>query len=168
MRLYPAFVFILIGLLCLLGCSPQEEQKAEQKVEEEVAHEQQMNEKAIKLWNDKVSWVETWSLFPETVEFQESTGNPHSQFGSVYVNELALKAVNDGATTMPDGAILVRKNYNENRELLKIMVMQKEANDWFWSVYTDDGSVEIAGNLQKCSECHIDAGTDMIYSWETE
>jgi hypothetical protein len=115
-----------------------------------------------------VTWFETWDLIPGTTAYHESHDNPHGKFGSVYGNELAIATVEHGSTVMPEGSILVRENFNDRKELLRITVMQKKADEWFWVVYSPDGVVELAGRLNKCIECHNKAPNDSVFFWDND
>jgi hypothetical protein len=62
---------------------------------------------------------------------------------------------------MPDGAIIVKENYGENKEkLMAVTPMYKkkgynpDAGDWFWAKYGPKGKVMTAGKVEGCINCH--------------
>ena len=102
---------------------------------------------------------------PGTEAMQTSEGNPHGMYGSVYGNALAVAAATGKAERMPEGSIIIRENYNKQEELLRITTMRKTNSEWFWTVYNPDGTVELAGDLQACIECHNESTRDMLFFW---
>lgn len=62
---------------------------------------------------------------------------------------------------MPDGAIIVKENYGpDQQKLVAVTPMYKvegynpDAGNWFWAKYAPDGSVQAAGKVDSCIECH--------------
>ena len=62
---------------------------------------------------------------------------------------------------MPNGAIVVKENYGEDKETLmavtpmyKVQGYNPDAGDWFWAKYGPDGKVETAGKVESCIDCH--------------
>ncbi len=82
---------------------------------------------------------------------------PHGKFIRTYANDIAVKA--KGAR-YPYGSTIVKENYMPDTTLAKITVMHKvkgfnpEAGDWFWVIYSPDGTVEMEGNMKTCIACH--------------
>ncbi len=112
---------------------------------------------------------EQWEYMPG-YEGMHPGQSPHGAYLKLYVNEIALKAARAGEA-MPDGAILVKENYAKNqKDLMAITPMYKkqgynpEAEDWFWAKYGPDGSVDTAGKVDGCIQCHNAAPEDMIFS----
>ena len=71
---------------------------------------------------------------------------------------------------MPDGAILIKDNYGENKELVEITPLYKKEGfnpddgDWFRGKYEPDGTIDAAGKIELCIQCHRDAPEDYIFS----
>ena len=88
----------------------------------------------------------------------------------LYANDIVINGVN-ADESMPDGAILIKENYDENRkDLMAVTPMYKkkgynpEGGDWFWAKYGPDGSVETSEKVDGCIQCHKAAPKDMIFS----
>lgn len=103
-----------------------------------------------------------WALWPGKGRLYEGT-EPHGMLLTTYVNPLAEDALTNGAAEMPDGAIVVKDNYAPDSTLMAHTVMYKaEGYDpnhasWFWAKYGADGTVEAAGRVDSCAECHAQA-----------
>lgn len=111
---------------------------------------------------------ENWDHWPGHDGKYEGT-SPHGAYLELYGNDIAIEAAK-GGKPMPDGAILVKENYGEDQEtLMAITPMYKkkgynpEAGDWFWAKYGPDGSVDDAGKIDACINCH-QTQKDFIYS----
>jgi len=85
---------------------------------------------------------------------------PHGAYLVLYANSLALKAAREGKP-MPYGAILVKENYDSDKEtLLSITPMYKvkgynpEQGDLFWAKYEPDGKIDKEGKPAGCINCH--------------
>jgi hypothetical protein len=156
--------FVAVSIICC-GCAGEQNQTENETAQQAEPSKEETNQLAIELWNDEVTWFETWDLIPGTTELHESHENPHGKFGSVFGNELAVATVEHGSKVMPEGAIIARENFNDRKELLRITVMLKRDGEWFWVVYSPDGVVELAGKLNKCMECHSKALNDKVYFW---
>ncbi|SDB08903.1 Cytochrome P460 [Desulfonatronum thiosulfatophilum] len=102
-----------------------------------------------------------WELWPGTEKMYEGS-EPHGVRLTTYVNEKALKGIEEGMLEegMPDGSIIVKENYSAEEELINVTTMYKkegfnpEAGDWFWIVHTADKQVENAGKIEMCISCH--------------
>ena len=98
---------------------------------------------------DEANYQESWELWPGLGEKVEG-GEPHGMLLTTYLNPVALKAFNDKAGTMPDGAIIVKENYTPDGTLAANTVMYKKSgynpdhNDWFWLKVLADGTVREA------------------------
>ena len=55
------------------------------------------------------NYRENWSLWPGTEAFYKGN-QPHGILLTTYVNPVALRAIESGASAMPDGAIVVKEN----------------------------------------------------------
>ena len=131
---------------------------------------------AEKFWNylEEVDYRENWSPWPGTEgEFMEGQ-SPHGALLKIYVN----KPVVENPNRPPPKSIIVKENYNKDKELLAITPMYRipkeydpEHNDWFWAKYLPDGKVaemdgkKVSGRVQSCIQCHASAqGEDYIFS----
>lgn len=107
-----------------------------------------------------------WGLWPGKGQFYTG-GEPHGMLLTTYMNDAAMEAFNSGATTMPEGAIVVKENYRPDSTLAAVTVMYKrsgynaEHNDWFFTKHLPDGSLDqmpngmaMEGRLPGCQNCH--------------
>lgn len=99
-----------------------------------------------------------WDMWPGKDGLYPGT-SPHGAFLKLFVNDVAMKALKDG-TDMPDGAIIVKENYNTEKKFVAItpMYLKKgynpEAGDWFWAKYSPEGEVMASGKVEGCINCH--------------
>ena len=118
---------------------------------------------------DEVDYQESWDLWPGLGEKIEG-GEPHGMLLTTYLNPVALKAFNDKAGAMPDGAIIVKENYTPDGTLAANTVMYKKSgynpdhNDWFWLKVLAGGTVEKQGMVEGCQNCHGEV-RDNDYVW---
>lgn len=111
-----------------------------------------------------------WKQWPGKEGMYEGE-SPHGSFLKIFVNDKAYNAIKKGKA-MPDGAIIVKENYGDDKEeLLAITPMYKykdynpEAGNWFWAKYSEKADVMAAGKVESCIECHMKAeGSDFIFS----
>lgn len=122
------------------------------------------------LWRDlQDADYRNWSMWPGK-EALYPTESRHFSYLTTYVNPAALKAIEAGTYPLPDGATVVKENYDENKQLKVVSVMFKVAGynpgggDWYWAEYTPDGSVSFtpdgapqAGKPVTCFVCHSQA-----------
>lgn len=108
----------------------------------------------------------TWPHWPGKGELYAG-GEPHGMLLTTYVNATAQTALTSGATTMPDGAVIVKENYMPDSTLAAVTVMYKragydaDAGDWYWAKYDPAGVVDVSGRVEACATCHS-AGTDYL------
>lgn len=101
---------------------------------------------------------DTWSLWPGKEKLYQGKP-PHGAFLTTYLNVTALQSMEAGMV-MADGAIIVKENYSPEKELAAITVMYKvegynrAAGDWLWVKYKGDGTVQKAGKVEGCINCH--------------
>lgn len=110
------------------------------------------------LWNyiTKTSPYTTWSYWDDHKGMLQGD-EPHGSFHTVYVNELAY----DSATPpLKYGAIQVKENYNQEKQLMAITVMYKvkgynpDKGDWFWAKFSPTGMAKPFGMPKGCIGCH--------------
>lgn len=102
-----------------------------------------------------------WQMWPGKPAFYPGT-MPHGALLTTYVNDIALKALQEGQPQMPPGAIIVKENYDQAKKLMAITTMYKEEgydpphNDWFYVKYSPEGMVmdKAAGKVAECINCH--------------
>jgi hypothetical protein len=100
-----------------------------------------------------------WKLWPGTTKLYPGK-QPHGAFLTTYVNNIALKSLNEGDKKFPQGSIIVKENYTAAKELAAITVMYKVdgynplTGDWYWLKFKTDGSVEAEGAVTSCIGCH--------------
>ncbi len=131
---------------------------------------------AKKFWDylQESDYQEKWSRWPgHEEEFIEGTA-PHGAFLKVYVNDKVTGNVEDP----PAKSIIVKENYNEQKELVAITPMYRvgedyapDNNDWYWAKYKPDGTLfemnnmKVSGRVKGCIECHQSAkGDDYLFS----
>ena len=104
-----------------------------------------------------------WQFWPGKEALYKGT-EPHGALLTTYVNTSALKAINDKAGVLPNGAIIVKENYKPDETMVAVTVMYKvagynpEAGNWFWAKYSPEGEVMNGGMAQgkvpMCIACH--------------
>jgi hypothetical protein len=111
-----------------------------------------------------------WDLWPGKEKLYEGT-EPHGVLLTTYVNDIAKQALEEGRQEegMPDGSIIVKENYSEDKKLVDVTAMFKktgfnpEAGDWFWIKFEPKGEVDAAGKVEGCINCHqAAAGNDYL------
>lgn len=100
-----------------------------------------------------------WKPWPGKEDMLPGT-SPHGAFLKLFVNDVALKAIEEDKP-MPDGAIIVKENYGKDKEKLMAitpMYLKKgynpDAGDWFWAKYGPEGEVMASGKVEGCIGCH--------------
>lgn len=132
---------------------------------------------AQEFWNylQEVDYQKNWSRWPGHEEgFKESASERHGALLKVYVNDEVTGNVQDP----PPKSIIIKENYNKDKELVAITPMYRvpkdydpEHNNWFWAKYKPDGPLfemngkKISGKVNGCIQCHSSAkGDDFIFS----
>jgi hypothetical protein len=113
------------------------------------------------LWDylQRVDYTANWKMWPGKSAFYPGT-QPHGALLTTYVNPIAYKAIEGKTGTLPSHSIIVKENYDPQKELKSITVMYRvkdfnpEAGNWFWAKYAPDGKVDAAGKVEMCIECH--------------
>lgn len=116
---------------------------------------------AAALWAHMTAatYQESWQLWPGKGRLYQGQ-EPHGMLLTTYLNPAALNAVTSRAGSMPAGAIVVKENYMPDSTLAAVTVMYKargydpERNDWFYVKRLADGTVEAAGRVEGCQNCH--------------
>ncbi|MGI6209684.1 MAG: fasciclin domain-containing protein [Anaerolineae bacterium] len=85
---------------------------------------------------------------------------PHGALLTTYVNPQAQQAIERLPGVMPEGAVILTENYDEQGELESYTLMAKRSGyypshgDWFWAQLGPDGEVTQAGKVPGCISCH--------------
>lgn len=145
----------------------KEQKNAEQEMEyAEPGDKDEATVSAEMLWA-KISasgYAKKWQHWPGKQPLYKGSGT-HGEFLSTYINSQAFNAISRGAGEMPYGSIIVMENYNSDKELSYITVMQKKqgynpgGGDWFWVKYGPNGRIvkdgeKMAGKVEGCISCH--------------
>ncbi|MCL7476231.1 MAG: cytochrome P460 family protein [Methanosarcinales archaeon] len=116
------------------------------------------------------NYYQNWSYWPGKGEF-EPAREPHGDFSTTYVSNSSLSSIENKEGNMSAGSIIVKNNYDDNKELVAITAMYKadgfdpEHNDWFWVKYSPDGTIESEGMIAECNECHgMKRSNDYIFT----
>lgn len=86
--------------------------------------------------------------------------SPHGVYHRIYGNTTLLNSIPNNDKIAPDGSIIIKENYNLNKELEKLTVMAKvegyapDSGNWFWAVYSTKGEVLVEGTPKGCISCH--------------
>ena len=111
-----------------------------------------------------------WSLWPGTNKYYPGT-RPHGALLTTYVNQAALKGIQDQGSNLADGAIIVKENYTPDKTLKVVTVIYKKAGfnskakDFFWLKYAPDGKILASGKVPPCIGCHRTAqGSDFLFT----
>ena len=126
--------------------------------------------KAVWKYITQTNDYENWDHWPGYDGLYEGQ-SPHGAFLKLYVNDEAKEAINSGTGILPENAIIVKENYNKQKELVAITPMYKkvnynpEAGDWFWAKYGADGEIMAEGKVGSCIDCHSKvSGNDYLYT----
>lgn len=125
-------------------------------------------------WVLNVDPYTEWGTWPDSAYYEFDriipSSEPHGASVRIYVNDIALNALDDFDGTLPYGSIIVKENYpggvREPGEVAALTIMYKfedfnpEANDWFWLKAPPRADVEpdAAGAVQGCIDCHSQEG----------
>ncbi len=111
-----------------------------------------------------------WRLWPEKGELYPAE-EPHGAFLTTYVNDRAHSAITGRKGAIPARSIIVKENYDADKNLVALTVMYKvagynpEEGDWFWAKYLADGTIDLEGKVPGCIECHgLVRANDFIYT----
>ncbi len=120
----------------------------------------------------KVSPYQKWALWPGH-EAMHPGQSPHGAFLKIYVNKPAHEAIVKKMKVMPDGAIIVKENYDKDKKTLvaltpmyKVKGFDPESGDWFWAEYGPKGETMASGKVQMCIDCHAKVkASDYLVTW---
>lgn len=125
--------------------------------------------KALYQYITQTNPYEQWALWPGKDKFYKGT-QPHGALLTTYVNKPALQALEKGKE-LPEGSIIVKENYTQDKELAAVTVMYKNtgynpsAGDYFWLKYAPGGEIQAEGKVDGCINCHRAAqGNDWLFT----
>ncbi len=111
-----------------------------------------------------------WPLYPGKEALYAGEA-PHGSLLITYVSPQTLIAIQNKQGQLPDGTIIVKENYNQQKKLQATTVMYRlngynpEAGDWFWLKYAPDQTILEEGKGEGCVKCHeIAKNNDYILS----
>lgn len=103
-----------------------------------------------------------WGIMPGSTMFR--TGEePHGLRQNIHVNSIAYPALRAQLGTLPDGSIMVKEIYGENKKISALAVTYKPLGsgpgvaDRLWVSYAPDGRVLAKGAEAGCISCHAPA-----------
>jgi hypothetical protein len=86
---------------------------------------------------------------------------PHGRFHKIVLNPRAIDSIKNKEKRIQNGGIIVKENYNSNKELQNFTIMTKiekydpEHNDWYWAIYDKKGKSLGSGKIEECISCHM-------------
>lgn len=171
---------VLISVFLAIGCSQQPAEDGEPEemdgtddgapdIEDDVTLPQTDGQDVYNYIIEENNYKD-WKLWPGTTQFSNGT-EPHGELVTVYVSDRAYSAIDNKSEVMPNGSLIVKENYNPDRELQGLSLMYKVEgydavhNDWFWAVFGPDGNINAEGQVEACNNCHgIEENNDYLYT----
>ena len=113
---------------------------------------------------------QNYPTWPGKEGFYEST-MPPGNILKLYVNEIALDTIVNKKGVFPEGSLLIKENYTDDRKLFLITVMYKSkgfnpaGHDWYWVKFKPDGEARLEGKVDACIDCHVGvANNDYVFT----
>ena len=103
-----------------------------------------------------------WGIMPGSTMFRTGV-EPHGLRQNIHVNPTAYSALRAKAGTLPDGSIMVKEIYGENKKISALAVTYKPLGsgpgvaDRLWVSYAPGGKVLAQGAEAGCISCHAPA-----------
>ena len=101
-----------------------------------------------------------WHLWPGRPDTYAGE-SPHGAYLRLFVNDIALTALENGTRPLPPGSIIVKENYaadkitlNAVTPMYKVAGYNPSGGDWFWGKYGPAGQVMAVGKPDGCISCH--------------
>lgn len=147
----------LVAAALLAACGGAEEEQPMEEGQEMALPDTT----AQAVWNylETADYAANWNMWPGKEPLYAGT-EPHGMLLTTYVNDVASEALANWQQSMPAGAIIVKENYMPDSTLAAVTVMYKspgfnpEHNDWWFLKRLADGTVEAAGRVEGCQNCH--------------
>ncbi len=154
-------IFLLVILVAALILNFTDLSGAQGKSEKKPSGPAQVKASGPDLWQylQKSDFEKNWKMWPGKNALYPGK-EPHGALLTTYVNDAAYKAVEGKKGKLPNGSIIVKENYTQDKKLEAYTVMYKskgfnpKADDWFWASYDPDGKVKGAGKMEMCIQCH--------------
>lgn len=164
-------VITLLLSLGGIGCQQDAEEEIIPEPSEAVSMEEAVDiprpdTTAQDVWEhlQQEAYQDNWDFWPDREPFYQGT-EPHGMLLSTYLNDLALRGLlalreRSEIDDLPFGSIIVKENYTPDSTLAAITVMYKserydpDHHDWWWMKRLADGTVEAAGQVSSCIQCH--------------
>lgn len=100
-----------------------------------------------------------WKFWPGHEGFNPGL-TPHGKFHKIFVNDVIINALPIKDKIVPANGVIVKENYNADKELLMLTIMAKvkdynpQAGDWLWATYSFSDKSIGGGKIDKCINCH--------------
>jgi hypothetical protein len=127
-------------------------------------------EEALWAYLEVERYRDSWPLWPGKGQLYEGQ-EPHGMLLTTYTNQTAYDALLAGdPADLPPGAIIVKENWTPDSTYAAVTVMYKvdgynpDHADWLFAKYDPDGAVEAFGRAAGCQACHVQAGSNYIYT----
>jgi hypothetical protein len=91
------------------------------------------------------------------------TSAPHGDAVEIFINDVVREALasGPGAEAYPDGAVIVKDQFNEDGSVQGFSIMKKVDGAWFWAEYDEEGEPLYSGAPSICTDCH-GSGDDFV------
>jgi hypothetical protein len=102
---------------------------------------------------------QNWEPWPGKGELYLG-GEPYGALFTTYLNPTAFDALTKQTGTIPEGGIIITKNYTPEAVFNLVTVMYKVAGfdpqnaNWFWAKIGAARDVQAEGKLEGCQACH--------------
>jgi hypothetical protein len=176
-KVYSFVIAIPLAIsLFYIGCARPIREEPSQR------EERQVGKMADKLWEkiQRENYRQNWRMWPDKEAFYPGM-EPHGVLLITYVNNEAYDAITNKRGQMPNGSIIIKENYTEDRRLITITIMQKikdfnsDENDWYWARFSPGGmvitmeeygqTIKLAGKIDDCISCHSErSNNDYIFT----
>jgi hypothetical protein len=111
---------------------------------------------------------EAWSQASDWAGVRPSCDGAHGAYVQIWLNDVALRDVEEGHDTFSDGAVLVKEGYQDAGVTPKGLDAMRKAEgfapdggDWFWGHYGEEGDPVATGYVTGCLGCH-ESGRDFV------
>ena len=129
-----------------------------------------------RIYESELSEYSSWQLMPGTTEKMKGYG-PHLGHVTVYVNAIALDAIQKNADSLPEGAAIVKEAFRTtaDAEPVALLMMRKRYGEWFWAggLHKNIPERKIAAGfgwpgerMEGCADCHQRADRDQVILWK--
>jgi hypothetical protein len=114
-----------------------------------------------RLWQ-RITVETNYDDYPEWPGFEgmQIGQSPHGRYHEIYINPVLRNALPIKEKIAPDGSIIVKENYDADKNNVGYTVMAKvqgynpAVDDWFWAMFDPNGKVMMEGKPDYCIKCH--------------